>query len=131
MKYKEGDKVRIKSLDWYYKKCDDFGNVDCGFYYFTKYMTEFCGKEATIKDIYRNNRFSISEDLGRYIWTSEMFECINENTKNEKMINIKDASKICSLVTSTLFPNMFRCGEEIKELEDKFRKAMEDRWEQD
>lgn len=36
MKYKVGDKVRIKSLDWYNTFKDEDGVVDCGQWYFDK-----------------------------------------------------------------------------------------------
>ena len=47
MKYKVGDKVRIKSRKWYNENKDEFGNVG----YFTSKMTQFCGRTVTIIDV--------------------------------------------------------------------------------
>ena len=43
MKYKIGDKVRIKSLDWYNQNKDQHGRVACGYHVFTEEMSKFCG----------------------------------------------------------------------------------------
>lgn len=52
-KLKEGDVVRIKSLDWYVKNRDKNGNVvvlgySCSF---TKALSEFCGKCLVIEKV--------------------------------------------------------------------------------
>ena len=80
---KVGDKVKIKSLDWYKENKDENGQVKCGDYIFTYPMTKLCGKTTTIigvntKDCY----YIISGDDGYYSWTYEMFECkVEEETK--------------------------------------------------
>lgn len=45
-KFKEGDVVLIKSLDWYNKNKDENGDVKVTGYpcSFTKTLSEFCGK---------------------------------------------------------------------------------------
>ena len=48
MKYKVGDKVKIKSLEWYNTFKDEHGVVDCGQWCFDKKMSRFCGKIVTI-----------------------------------------------------------------------------------
>lgn len=52
-KFKEGDVVRIKSLDWYNNNKDKNGNVvvigySCSF---TKALSEFCGKCFVIEKV--------------------------------------------------------------------------------
>ena len=51
MKYKVGDKVRIKSLEWYEKHHDYRGRVHTGGGVFTPSMVEYCGKEAIITGV--------------------------------------------------------------------------------
>ena len=52
MKYQKGDKVLVKSLDWYKENKDENGSVLCNYnYYFTRLMTKYCGEVMTIKDI--------------------------------------------------------------------------------
>jgi hypothetical protein len=46
MKYKVGDRVRIKSLDWYNENKDSLGNIDAAF--FDEQRARFCGSIQTI-----------------------------------------------------------------------------------
>ena len=43
MKYKVGDKVLVKSLDWYYENRDKIDQVDFGSTCFVPPMVTFCG----------------------------------------------------------------------------------------
>lgn len=72
MKYKVGDKVRIKSREWYDKNKGDDGDVDvpCGF---TKEMSDLCGKDAVITLVYKRF-YVINIDNGEFRWSDEMFE---------------------------------------------------------
>lgn len=61
-KFKKGDIVRIKSLDWYNKNKDENGDVKITGYScsFTKVLSELCGKcfvidEVEVKGIYLND----------------------------------------------------------------------------
>lgn len=78
MKYKVGNKVRIKSLDWYNKNKDEFGDIDCGAYTFTYGMTKFCGKIVTILHCYNHGCYTIKEDDNDYTFTSKMIEGLAE-----------------------------------------------------
>ena len=51
MKYKVGDKVRIKSLDWYNKNKDKTNEIECGSVYFISDMAVFCNKIVTISSV--------------------------------------------------------------------------------
>ena len=74
MKYKEGDKVRVKSIEWYnYNKSGPFGDVWYTPRIFTQDMSKYCGEILTI--------VSVSEDFkdyqvegNKYFWTDDMFE---------------------------------------------------------
>lgn len=73
-KFKEGDVVQIKSLDWYNKNKDENGNISITGYscLFTKVLSKFCGKCFVIDrvegtNIYLNDLFYIF-----YEWMLEL-----------------------------------------------------------
>ena len=74
MKYKVGDKVRIKSIDWYNENKDENGNVHCGDKVFDNYMSVFCGNVVTIGGVYPYTAYDIQEDMHCRAWTDEMIE---------------------------------------------------------
>lgn len=77
MKYKVGDKVVIKSADWYYNNRDEIGQVDCGGTCFIPSMITFCGQIVTISSVQPSLEFyRIKEDGGTFYWTDEMIEGI-------------------------------------------------------
>ena len=89
LKYKVGDKVRIKSLDWY----NENKNPDYGFAYlgngicFYSHMSIYCGKTMTISEIlgccYRMVE-CVHDD-----WTDEMIEgLVEEETPKFKVNDI-------------------------------------------
>ena len=83
MKYKVGDKVLIKSADWYYKNRDEEDIVHCGNVGFIPSMAKFCGQIVTISSVSSEKSsfkiyqiYRIKEDNGIYNWTDEMIEGI-------------------------------------------------------
>lgn len=74
MKYKVGDKVRIKSLDWYNKNKAASGDVSCGDFDFVEGMKKFCSEVFTISE-YAGDGYLMLEDNHGYGWTDEMIEC--------------------------------------------------------
>ena len=95
MKYNVGDKVRIKSIDWYNKNKDSNGNVVFSskvthFSWcenvrtvFTKDMSKFCGKVVTIEIVWTVN-YSIVEGTHRDYFTDEMIEGLAEEETKPK-----------------------------------------------
>lgn len=76
-KYKIGQKVRVKSLDWYHLNKDSFGSVPIGDKKpkFTYGMSKYCGLVLTIDDHSEyEGEYYMVEDDGVYTWTDEMFE---------------------------------------------------------
>ena len=79
MRYKIGDRVRVKSLSWYNENKDEYGCVYCGNgMIFCDKMQEFCGKIMTISRIKPD---PCDPDRGHYLvkenpafWTDKMFE---------------------------------------------------------
>lgn len=77
MKYKVGDKVRVRedlSREKYYDGC-----------YVNPVMGEFAGRIVTIsRALELTNRYEIKEDNMRWCWTDEMFETLeDENITDE------------------------------------------------
>lgn len=77
LKYKAGDQVRIKSLDWYNKNIKNNGIIICGSESFTHPMSHFCDKVVTIVTI-QDDCYRILEDDGDWYWTDEMIEGLAE-----------------------------------------------------
>ena len=80
MKYKIGDKVRVKSLEWYNSDKSKEGNINCSNrVFFVADMSKFCGSIVTIKDIDRDIDAYVVEE-NNYYWTDDMFEGLAEDT---------------------------------------------------
>lgn len=77
MEYKIGDKIRIKSLDWYNQNKDEDDFVRCGDKVFDNYMSVFCGSIVTISGIYPYG-YDVREDMQCRTWTEDMIECLVE-----------------------------------------------------
>lgn len=77
MKYKVGDKVRIKSLDWYNDNKNKFGNINCGSLLFTSDMSIYCGAVLTICAITEEFSYYHMKKC-EYLFTDEMIEGLVE-----------------------------------------------------
>lgn len=76
MSFKVGDRVRIKSLDWYNENKDKYGFVDFSTSVFVPGMSQFCGKIVTIEDVFEEEDDVVYCMEGiDYDWTDEMIEC--------------------------------------------------------
>ena len=77
MKYKVGDKVRVREVLSIEKRYDGCWVVPS--------MTAFLGQTVTIRKIHEDiNRYEINEDYGKWKWTDEMFEPLeSENPADE------------------------------------------------
>lgn len=87
MKYKVGDKVRVRenlSIEERYDGC-----------WVVPSMTVFLGKTVTIRKVRENtNRYEIEEDHGTWSWTEEMFEPVeSENPADET--NVSEEWVLC------------------------------------
>lgn len=82
MKYKVGDKVRIKSRKWYEANKGSNGRSEFNGLGFLDAMVKFCGKEATIIQSDRDGTYLL--DIGDTYWfNDEMLEDPNlDNSKN-------------------------------------------------
>lgn len=84
--YKVGDKVRIKSIDWYNKNKDKYGTImfstDNGDFSFTKEDAHFCGQVVTIEHEGKGYYLIVEDDRG-YFWIDEMIEGPSTSKYNE------------------------------------------------
>ena len=92
MKYNIGDKVKVKSHEWYKDNADNICEVECGNTVFIPDMVCYCGSTVTIMKRFSHIKcYAIEEDNGVHYWSDEMFE---DNTDMKefaaKVLNIKD-----------------------------------------
>ena len=93
MKYKEGDKVRIKSLDWYNENKDEYGYVRLGDYLFTPDLAKYCGEEFTIS---HTTQFTLPTYVmigNGHEWSDEMIEGLVEE-ENKPKFKVGDEVRI-------------------------------------
>ena len=89
MKYKVGDRVQIKSFDWFRNEGTNMLAV---------YMTKYYGEVVTIKSVHKGF-YRIKEDGGQYCWIDEMFECkMEEETKTH--------NNMCKQLIDEMNPNV-------------------------
>ena len=102
MKFKVGDKVKIKSLDWYNENQDSLGDVDCGCEIFLKEMAQYCGKIMTIFKTFDDDTYVMVEDVeDEYFWCDEMIEGLADESQ-EKMVSLDK-------VKGWIKENMYEC----------------------
>lgn len=76
MEYKVGDKVRIKSLEWYKNsQKNEYGSVrhDDADNSFVSSMTAYCGMKANITEV-EGSHYILDVDNGDWWWQDFMFE---------------------------------------------------------
>lgn len=73
---KEGDSVKIKSIDWYNVNKGDYGFI-CGASDFVSTMSNYCGQTATITYADDDGSYRINLDNGFWCWRDYMFEDID------------------------------------------------------
>ena len=128
MKYKAGDKVKIKSLEWYNTNKNDFGLIFCNNICFDEKMIEFCGKTVTIVAQRDNKYYFIKEDNCLSFWSEDMIEGLADEPQ-EKMVSL---DKVCEVLKNTIDDDVLvKCGSVIKcmsinEFVEYFRKTMEE-----
>jgi len=88
LKYKIGDKVKVKSHEWYKDNADNICEVECGNTVFIPDMKCYCGSTVTIMKRFSHIKcYAIEEDNGVHYWSDEMFEY---DTDMKEFVNIKD-----------------------------------------
>ena len=99
LKYKVGDKVRIKSIDWYYENKGPFGELCPDFIVFLPSRSKYCGQIMTIKEVLRNSYnsdliyYKMIEDNQLNDWTNGMIEGLVEE-ENKPKFKVGDEVRI-------------------------------------
>ena len=89
MKYKAGDKVKIKSLEWYNENKSETGFITFNYVNFMPEMSRYCGEILTINQVVEVfGQYTMSE-CG-FLWTDEMFECLVERNGKKYPYKIGD-----------------------------------------
>lgn len=99
MKHKVGDKVRIKSIDWYNENKDKNGIIQLFELNFVPEMSKYCGREAIITACGSYGTYKI--DIDKINWfNDEMFEETPENDfTSDTFQNIADTiRKIAEII---------------------------------
>ena len=129
--YKVGDRVRIKSFDWF--KANEYSGQ--GMYddvlAFLKMTDECCGKEFTIDFIFTDERGTgyIMKEPNAFQWrfTDSMIEGPVDAEPQEKMVSLEE---VCKWIKDNVDDDILvKCGNVIKCMDVNdfvlyFRKAM-------
>lgn len=85
-KFKAGDKVIIKSLEWYNENKDYEGIVRLKENTFIPAMSKYCNQVMTIEREKSGFNFALKEDPENWSWTEEMFDLVESkiNSIEEK-----------------------------------------------
>ena len=110
MKYKVGDKVRVKSLDWYNNNKDEESEVKdiAASYCFIKEMSFLCEKTLTIKKV-NSAYYDVCEN--DFFWTDEMLEDetiaapLPMSDTQKKISQVYDSLKEVVLYKNTMYGN--------------------------
>ena len=89
MKYRAGNKVRIKSLDWYNENKGMNGLVGL----FTPSMKKLCGKVVTLDSAYNGKYTAIEKEAKGYYLDDSMIEGLAEFSEDRLMEIANDAFK--------------------------------------
>ena len=101
MKYKVGDKVRIKSLDWYNENKNEFGDVKCSLNCsLTKSMSIYCGSIQTIESVVNGGMYWMKENP--FNWADEMIEGLVEEESLTAPLKHPEDSPLAMLFHKTL-----------------------------
>ena len=91
LKYKVGDRVRIKSFDWYNENKDDNHEIKFENGIFTTLKSTFLGQIMTIELITLEKQYILMEDKYKTLWTDEMIEgLVEEETEPELKFKVGD-----------------------------------------
>ena len=122
MRYKKGDRVKIKSLKWYNENKDQYGRVACGYHVFTEEMSKFCG--CTMIVCNRTNLGVMTMGGSASYWTDEMIEGIADDLQEDKMVSLNKVEKYLreNIILYVYATNL----DQREEWFNNFHKAMEE-----
>lgn len=108
MQYKVGDRVRIKSIDWYNENKNEFGDVRCSLYCsLTKSMSIHCGSIQTIESVVDGGIYWMKENP--FNWADEMIEGLMEEEIEKKLSD--ESWRYKNIFDHSQYPQSFECPE--------------------
>ena len=123
-----GDRVRIKSLDWY-NRYTNGTEVYCGAYPFTSDMKEFCGQERIIANVCQECYFLLGID-DRFVWTDEMIEGLSEEKDYKELValvrRMREAQKELDTCSIGDYAFWQHCTAQLESEVDEYLKKIEE-----
>jgi hypothetical protein len=118
-KFKTGDRVQVKSLEWYNKEKQSDGNINYGMV-FTETMSKHCGGILTIKEIYEEYYLVIENSKSWQDWMLED-EAITEEEQQENKNSMETKEMTKKEVFAYLNNTKIMCtsDEETKKVQEK------------
>ena len=92
MKFKVGDRIRIKSLDWYNENKSGRGFICFEHANFIPEMFRYCGEILTISQVVEESKHYLVSECA-FAWTDEMIEGLVEE-ENKPKIKVGDEVRI-------------------------------------
>ncbi len=108
---KKGDKVRIKSLEWYRDNCSG-GGVTTEGNTFVSDMKKYCGREAIITNYFSDTHFSIDIDGGNWGWTIGMIEVGEGKSNYDDVFKFGEFYVKVDTKDKIIFPEFYNTPEE-------------------
>lgn len=99
MKHKVGDKIKIKSIEWYMNNANDNGDIQCGEICFTKRMMCICGKTLTVKGI---GTLGYNGEVEYYITHDYPFMITDEMLDSEQFVYMDGNKSSLKQIKNTL-----------------------------
>lgn len=129
MKYKVGDKVRVRDWDDMKKEFGICGeNITIPGCYFVEFMKKYCNNIVTISELTINDKYFVKEDSNGFCWCDEMFEPLDPfgNALDEMMKKINQYNKEISEMKKEIKPKNQKQKTKRERLEEKIAKYQAD-----
>lgn len=129
MRYKVGDKVRVRDWDDMVKEfgiCG--GNITIPGCYFVEIMKKYCNNIVTISELTINDKYLVKEDSNCFCWCDEMFESLDPfgNALDEMMKKINKYDKEINKMKKEIKPKKAKQKTKRERLEEKIAKYQTD-----
>lgn len=129
MRYKVGDKVRVRDWDDMVKEFGICGeNITIPGCYFVELMKKYCNCIVTISELSINGKYLVKEDENVFYWCDEMFEPLDPfgNALDEMMKKINQYNKEISEMKKEIKPKKQKQKTKRERLEEKIAKYQAD-----
>lgn len=129
MRYKAGDKVRVRAWDDMVKEFGICGeNITIPGCYFVENMKKYCNCIVTISELKINDKYLVKEDDAGFCWCDKMFEPLDpfDNALDEMMKKINQYNKEISEMKKGIKPKKQKQKTKRERLEEKIAKYQAD-----